>query len=175
MKIEKILNKMMTRRMNTLKTMLQPSNLPKLFSLFVLLGVLYYVYVTYLKEGYKNMDPDNKYEIDPDEFDKNIIQGSGKKLVLFYAGWCGHCTQLKPTWDKAAEKINTGSDSKSWKIWKINVGGNESPNDATSEQEALGKKYKVKGYPTIYLFENGKMVTEYEGPRTEEGFMQILS
>jgi thioredoxin-like negative regulator of GroEL len=171
MKFSKSMDKMMNRRINTLKMIFQPSNLPKLFGLLILLGVLYYVYKTYLKEGMSN---EKSCETTPANFDSDVLSGSNKKLVLFYAGWCGHCTKLKPTWDAAAANMNTG-DKSTWKLWKVNVGGDESPNDATEEQKALGGKYPVQGYPTILIFQNGKMVNEYEGPRTEEGFTQALA
>jgi thiol-disulfide isomerase/thioredoxin len=172
MKITKSIDRMMTQRINTLKLIFRPSNLPRLFALVVLLGALYYVYSTYLKEGMSNND---EAETTPSTFDKDVLGGSGKKLVLFYAGWCGHCQELKPTWDEIAMKLNDGNDKTTWKLWKANVGGTDSPNDATDEQKALGSKYPIKGYPTILIFENGKMVNEYEGPRTEEGFMQVLA
>ncbi len=174
-KISKSMDKMMNRRMNTLKTIIKPSNLPRLFALLILLGVLYYVYKTYLKEGMTGIIKDDiGCETTPDKFDTDVLSGSDKKLVLFYAGWCGHCTKLKPTWDTAASSINTG-DKSTWKLWKVNVGGNESPNDATESQKALGSKYPIQGYPTILIFQNGKLVNEYEGPRTEEGFTQALA
>lgn len=169
-KIGKTVETIATRRLNTIKMIIRPSNLPRLVGLIIVLGALYYVYSTYLKEG---MTSKEKFESTPETFDKDIAKG--KKLVMFYAGWCGHCTKLKPTWDAAAKKLNKGEDSGTYQMWKINVGGDESPSDATPEQEAVAQKYSVKGYPTIYVFENGKMVTEYEGPRTEAGFMKILS
>jgi thiol-disulfide isomerase/thioredoxin len=171
MKLTKSIDKMMTRRINTLNMMLRPSNLPRLFALLVILGALYYVYKTYLKEGMSNDCDDTKSETTPATFEKDI--SSGKKLVLFYAGWCGHCKDLKPTWCEISKKLNTG-DKSTWKLWKVNVGGNDSPNDATEEQKELGSKFPIKGYPTILIFQDGKMVNEYEGPRTEEGFMQVL-
>lgn len=172
MKLSKTIDKMMTRRVNTLKMILSPSNLPKLLVSLVLLGILYYVYKTYLKEG---MTSKEEYETDPTSFDTDVLGGSGKKLCVFYAGWCGHCHKLMDeSWNYSSASMNTG-DRSTWKMWKINVGGTESPNDATPEQEALGKKYNVKGYPTIYIFENGKLVTEYEGPRSMEGFSKALA
>jgi thioredoxin-like negative regulator of GroEL len=175
MKLSKSLDKMMTRRVNTLKMMFRPSNLPKLFSLLVLLGVLYYVYKTYFKEAMTDSDLSGGYETTPAQFDTDVLGGSGKKLCVFYAGWCGHCHKLmEDSWDSAASNMNTG-DRSTWKLWKVNVGGDKSPNDATPEQEALGQKYNVQGYPTIYIFENGNLVTEYEGPRTADGYTKALS
>jgi thiol-disulfide isomerase/thioredoxin len=177
MKLTKSIDKMMTRRVNTLKMILRPSNLPRLFVLLLILAALYYVYKTYLKEGMKGGSSD-PYETTPDRFDQDVLSGSGKKLCLFYAGWCGHCHKIlgQPgqdgPWTDAANSINTEGDIK---MWKVNVGGDKSPEDATSAQEALGQKYKVQGYPTILVFENGQLLTEYEGPRTKEGFMKMLS
>lgn len=175
MKLSKSIDKMMTKRVNTLKMMFRPSNLPRLFVLLVLLAALYYVYTTYLKEGMTDSPSVDKYETTPEKFEKDVLRGPGKKLCVFYAKWCGHCEKLmKDSWNSASEHMNKGERS-TWKMWKVNVGGDKSPEDATKEQHELGKKYNVKGYPTIYIFENGKLVTEYEGPRTEEGYAKALS
>ena len=41
----------------------------------------------------------------------------------------------------------------------------EASNDA-----ALAKKYKVKGYPTLLMVQNGQVIETYSGDRTAEGF-----
>ncbi len=166
------MDKMMSRRLKTLEMIFKPANLPKLFILLAIIAVLYYVYTTYLKEGLENP---TTYETNPQKFDQDVLSGNNRKLVLFYAGWCGHCHQLMPEWDKAAKNTNGNKEKSEWAIYKVNVGGDKSPSDATSEQEELGKKYSIKGYPTILIFQNGKLITEYEGPRSEEGFKTALS
>lgn len=166
----------MTRRVNTLKMILKPSNLPRLFILLLILAALYYVYKNYLKEGMTGSS--NPYETTPSNFNQDVLTGSDKKLCLFYAGWCGHCHKIlgdsgQPgPWTQAANSINTNGNVR---MWQINVGGDKSPQDATSDQEALSQQYNIQGYPTILVFQNGKLVTEYDGPRTVDGFTNILS
>jgi thioredoxin 1 len=70
----------------------------------------------------------------------------GKKLVLFYADWCGYCKK---------------------DMIKVDVGGK------TPEQTQLMKKYNVSGFPTIIMFEDGK-VKGVMSERTKEAFLSYL-
>ena len=74
------LQKIVTNKLKGLQNILKPNNLPKLTFMIAILLALYYVYVNYLKEG---------FELEPSKLEDEISEG--KKLVLFYADWCGHC------------------------------------------------------------------------------------
>lgn len=148
------LQKFIMLKVKTLQTMLNPKNLPKVLFLLAVLLILYFIYTRYLKEG---------FEVDPDDLENEIK--NGKKLVLFYADWCGHCKKLKPTWDETAKEVNAGK--KTPKMLKVNCG------DDNDESKKLMKKYDINGYPTILLFVNGRP-TPYDGERTEEGFLNAL-
>lgn len=148
------LQKFIMLKIKGLQTLLKPKNLPRLLFLLLILLILYFIYTKYLKEG---------FELEPEDLD-NEIQ-NGKKLVLFYADWCGHCKNLKPTWDETAKEIN--SDRKKPKMLKVNCG------DDNDESKKLMKKYDINGYPTIILFVNGRP-TPYDGERTQEGFIEAL-
>jgi protein disulfide-isomerase-like protein len=141
-------------KVKTLQTMLNPKNLPKVLFLLSVLLILYFIYTRYLKEG---------FEVDPDDLENEIK--NGKKLVLFYADWCGHCKKIKPTWDETAKEVNAGK--KTPKMLKVNCG------DDNDESKKLMKKYDINGYPTILLFVNGRPMP-YDGERTEEGFLNAL-
>ena len=84
---------------------------------------------------------------------------SGKKLVLFYADWCKHCKNFKPTWESVSSSINTEENKK---MISVNVGNN------SSESQSLMKEYNVTGFPTIVLIDqnnNKKVIEPYEGKR----------
>lgn len=147
------LNAVMNSKIKSMKTLLKPSNLPKLLFLVFILLLLFYIYKTYLKEG---------FELAPTKIEDEV--SDGKKLVLFYADWCGHCKTLKPVWDKTADEVNT-KDKKL--MIKVNCGG-----DSEKEKELM-KKYNIDGYPTILIFENGKH-TVYDDERTKEAFMKTI-
>ncbi|KAG5490871.1 hypothetical protein JKF63_00993 [Porcisia hertigi] len=96
-----------------------------------------------------------------DDFDK-VVSGD-LTLMKFYAPWCGHCKTLAPEFEKAAEML-TGVAT----LAEV---------DCTKEEE-LARKYEIKGFPTLFIFRNGKKIMDYSGPRTADGitsFMKALS
>lgn len=81
-------------------------------------------------------------------------------LVEFYAPWCGHCKNLEPEWNRAANELKGKV-----KLGKV---------DATVHQKLAGK-YGVRGYPTIKIFGPGKKgkAEEYDGPRDSTGIVAV--
>jgi protein disulfide-isomerase A6 len=85
-------------------------------------------------------------------FDAKVTNSDDLWLVEFYAPWCGHCKSLAPEWEKAAKAVKG--------LYRI------AAVDAT-ENEALAQRFKVSGYPTIYVFGADKTKPEdYKGGRT---------
>ena len=142
----------LNKKIKNIQHAFKPKNLPKLILLVGILLILYFVYSKYLKEG---------FELSPSDFESEIQ--NGKKLVLFYADWCGHCKKIKPVWDETAEEVNTTEK----KMLKVNCGGK------SEKEEEIMKKYKIDGYPTILVFNNGKPM-DYQGERTSESFKEEL-
>ena len=40
------------------------------------------------------------------KYSKNVKKGPW--IILFYANWCGHCTHMKPEWNKFKSSIPKG-------------------------------------------------------------------
>jgi thiol-disulfide isomerase/thioredoxin len=93
------------------------------------------------------------------------FEGSQKSLVICKADWCGHCKKAAPEFQKllGASPMTLKDGSKiTVKIL-----------DADKDKSEIGK-YKVRGYPTILIDNNGQ-TTEYPGERTASAVMEFLN
>jgi protein disulfide-isomerase-like protein len=135
-----------------LKNFFKPSKMPKLLLIVAILLIVYFIYVNYLKEG---------FEVESEDLDEQVKEG--KKVVLFYADWCGHCKKLKPVWEKAAEKVNKEEK----RMIMVNCG-----DDKKGDSDIMSK-YNIKGYPTIMIFEDGEH-KEYNGERTLDDLLALF-
>jgi len=77
-------------------------------------------------------------------------------LVMFYAPWCPHCTNMIPTLNKLANDMSHDK--------MLSQRGLLGAVDCT-EQSDLARNMNVAGYPTIKIFKNGKYVGDYQGSR----------
>tara|TARA_B100001758_G_scaffold171495_2_gene148441 strand:+ start:40852 stop:41280 length:429 start_codon:yes stop_codon:yes gene_type:complete len=108
-------------------------------------------------EGFEN----SNCELSPAEFKKK--SQNSKLFTLFYANWCGHCKNMKPQWESAANKVNTNGV----KMVMVDLGDKD---DAAQEQ--LRKDYNIRGYPTIVDIENGEKTNDYSGERSESALVE---
>jgi len=81
----------------------------------------------------------------------------GISFVKFFAPWCGHCKRLAPTWEELAKKF---VDNAEVNIVKV---------DCTLESnKQLCNDEEVDGFPSVFLYKNGKKISEYNGNRSLE-------
>ena len=116
----------------------------------LLVGVLVYFYSINLKESFTNDDTDF---------------GTGKKLVLFYADWCGHCNTLKPQWNKAAKQTKNSNV----RMVKVNCGEDD------KKHQDIVNRYDIQGFPTIKLLNNGKVESDYDGKRDSSSLVTYVN
>lgn len=107
--------------------------------------------------------PTNVLAMDPTSFNSIAMDPTKDVLVEFYAPWCGHCKQLKPTYEEVA-KAYAGEPN----VVVAAV-------DAT-KHSSLAQKYEVTGYPTIKFFpRDNKDGEAYNGARDGQAFVDFLN
>jgi thiol-disulfide isomerase/thioredoxin len=88
-----------------------------------------------------------------------------KVLLLISRNGCVHCENLKPAWKKAAAKEPE-------KMVAIEINDTNSSNP---DVKKMLSKLNVTGYPSMFEMDNGNMVTQYEGGRTEQDLLTFVS
>nr|CAG4641596.1 EOG090X0438 [Eurycercus lamellatus] len=97
-----------------------------------------------------------------DDFDSKL-NSYDTSLVMFYAPWCGHCKRLKPEFEKAASLLK--SNDPPITLAKV---------DCTEGGKSTCNKFSVQGYPTLKIFKNGEVSSEYNGPREAAGIAKYM-
>ncbi|KIX11352.1 thioredoxin family protein [Dethiosulfatarculus sandiegensis] len=87
-------------------------------------------------------------ELDEGGFERHKTKETLPFLVDFYAPWCGHCRQMSPNFDKAAETM--APDIRFAKV-------------STEAAQALAGKLGIKSIPTLVLFKGGKELARNSG------------
>jgi len=91
---------------------------------------------------------------------KQVIESDELWLVEFFAPWCGHCQQLKPTWEKVAKALKGIV-----KVGAVDMDANPS----------VGQPYDVKGFPTIKFFGSDKSKPlDYNSGRDEDSIVNFV-
>ena len=84
-------------------------------------------------------------------------QQNKKKLLLFYAPWCGASKSFLPTWEKLTNDLNT-----------------ETYNVDLEENKEITEKFNIEYLPTLYLIkENIKM--KYDGDRSYDDIVSFYN
>jgi thioredoxin 1 len=81
-------------------------------------------------------------------FKKEVLDSGLPVLVDFWAEWCGPCLMVAP----AVESVEKKYQGK-LKVCKVNV--DEAPNTSS--------EYGIMSIPSLYIFQNGKPVSEIVG------------
>ncbi|HNU91967.1 MAG TPA: thioredoxin [Spirochaetota bacterium] len=99
-------------------------------------------------------------EVNDGNFNKEVLEASGKVLVDFWAPWCGPCRMQTPILERLAQ-----SGAISAKITKLN----------TDENPQIAQKYGISSIPTLILFADGNETERMIGVQPESVLSQKLS
>ena len=83
----------------------------------------------------------------------NNEKKKGVMLIWFYADWCGHCKDMIGEWEKMKDTPPMGI-----KLAKVESANMDDYVKSPGEQE-------LRGYPTLRLYNNNKLIKEYDGDR----------
>lgn len=96
-------------------------------------------------------------DLTPSNFQREVINSDAVWVVEFYAPWCGHCKQLVPEYQKAAQALKGVV-----KVGAVNA----------DEHRDIGGQYGVRGFPTIKIFGLDKNKPEdFNGQRNAQGIV----
>lgn len=96
--------------------------------------------------------------ISASNFEEEVIQSDKPVLVDFWAEWCGPCKMMNPILDNIAKNNNN------LKVVKVNI----------DEEPELASKFRVMSIPTMFVFNNGKIVEQLMGAMPEEKLSNML-
>ena len=94
-----------------------------------------------------------------DETYEDIIKKNKLVLFDFFATWCAPCSALSPTLDSISEKMKD-----QLVIAKHDI--DEDPNFATLSS--------VRGVPSLYLYKDGKLVSQKVGTHLESNLISWI-
>lgn len=130
-----------------------------------LIGVAYYIYITYVVP---KMDPN--YIANKEFLDKDAAQPGNVEVILFFASWCPLSKKAMPVWEKIKEKYN-GKTINNYLITFREIDGSDSENAAVSEKL---DDYKVDGFPTIKLLKENELI-DFDANPTQSSLEQFIT
>ena len=94
--------------------------------------------------------------------DKNFNQQIKKGVILvdFWAEWCGPCKMMSPVLNDLSENLDANKA-----IGKLDV----------QEFQSVAATYKVRGIPTMILFQNGKEVNRFVGVKSKDFLLKEIN
>ena len=95
-----------------------------------------------------------------EKFDYNIKKNC---IILFHHHQCGHCRDLRPTW----EKVKKMNQTKPINIMEIDAEMIDKINHPV--------KKTIRGFPQIVRLENGKVMEEFDQIRNVENLNEFIN
>ncbi|PHH49666.1 putative protein disulfide-isomerase [Ceratocystis fimbriata CBS 114723] len=106
-------------------------------------------------------------QVESKTYDQLITQSNYTSIVKFYAPWCGHCQNLKPAYEKAAQNL----------AGLANVAAINCDEDVN---KGLCSSMGIQGFPTLKIVRPGKkrgrpIIEDYRGERSAGGIVNAVT
>ena len=99
-------------------------------------------------------------EVNELDFAAVVLQNPGTVLADFTAGWCPPCRALSPVVARIAEEL--------WgRVSVVSVDADACPE--------LASRFRIRGLPTLVVFQGGKEIARRMGLTNEEGIRALLA
>ena len=87
-----------------------------------------------------------------EQFEKQVLNGSEPVLVEFWAPWCVYCRRIGPALDKVAAQ-NEGKLT----VAKINI----------DDEPVLAAREQIEVIPTLVIYQNGQALGSIVAPESK--------
>lgn len=103
------------------------------------------------------------FSTDLAHFDSTVIQASHETPILvdLWAEWCSPCVVIAPILEKAIHEFDNQIH-----LAKVEVDD--------GENMKIAGHYKVRGFPTIILFQNGEEINRFSGAKPLQFIRQFI-
>lgn len=97
--------------------------------------------------------------VNDSDFDTSVLKANGPVLVDYWAEWCGPCKMIAPILDELAEEYGEQIT-----IAKLNI----------DENQQVTSRYRIRGIPTLMIFENGEHQATKVGAMTKSALKSFI-
>lgn len=102
---------------------------------------------------------DNIIHVTDSDFEDNVLKADGPVLVDYWAEWCGPCKMIDPILHELSDEYGDRL-----KIAKLNI----------DENQQVTSRYKIRGIPTLMIFENGEHQATKVGALTKSALKAFV-